>query len=115
VQHRSSRWGKCGASSVYEDIWTIPSQGESYTLWVWLRQGGPLPQAPTHGSIRLWALPVNNCYVDVPFTLTSATWTLVSATLTVCSGSRTYLRAEIYINDANLNYDIDGVKFFKMN
>jgi hypothetical protein len=108
-----SRSGGTGASSVYEDIWTIPKYPESYTAWVDLRLGTGA-QGPISGSVVLWALPSSPiCNTTANFTLTSAEWIRVPVTLTACVGTRTNLRIEVYINNANKNYDIDAVKVWK--
>jgi hypothetical protein len=106
--------GGGGTSSVYQDVYTIPSSGEVYTFWVWLRQGGPLPQPSTTGSIRIWAMGgTSQGSTPVNFTLTPS-WQLLSTSITVQPG-HTSLRVEVYLNNTNVNYDIDGAKFWKAN
>jgi hypothetical protein len=104
--------------SIYQDVFTVPSSGQTYTFWIRARLGGSYPT--TTGGMKLWALPGSDCFSAAqPFTLTSAwqlappaglTWTLPS-----CANGRTALRLQVWIDNSNRYYHFDGAMFWKAN
>lgn len=113
---RFNRTSASGVYSVYSDVFATTSQGQSYTLWIWMRQGQPWPAPTMSGTLRLWALGGSGSEsVSYNFTLNSPYWTQFGVTLNVGMTSHTSLRAEVYLNTPNVNYDLDGTRVQKNN
>jgi hypothetical protein len=111
---QTRRSGGTGASSVYQDVHTIPSPGESYRVYLWLRRD-PGSSGTAYATVSLWVMGTGQNAQIVNIPLSSSVWTLYTKDITVSSAGGNALRVEVYFNTSNKYYDIDGVKFFKMN
>jgi hypothetical protein len=111
-------WKAGTYGSIYQDVFTVPSPGQTYTFWIRGRLGGSYPT--TTGVLKIFALPNSDCAsATLPFTLTSS-WQLVPSTgltwtIPSCGNGRTALRVQVYIDNSNRYYHFDGAMFWKAN
>ena len=94
-----------GQHSLFQDVTFTPVPGRSYQFEAWVRSPTGAPATGVLALFGLWgAAPVDSKSVN--FSATS-TWQRVAVTLQPSAG-RSLFRAQIYFNNANVNYDIDG-------
>jgi hypothetical protein len=94
-------------ASVGQDVAASPQVNQSYTFSVWARNRGSVPFTL---KIVLWGLGGGSMERS-PTTVTLPVgngWQLISAPLDVVNAGHTSLRAEIYMNTAGRNVDVDA-------
>lgn len=96
--------------SIYQDINTVPASGDSFQFTAWLRRGSG--SGTRTGKIVLWALGGSPESSTTYFVLPDTTWRQWSVTLEPVSGSHTSVRAEIYLLDHDVFYQLDGARVF---
>jgi hypothetical protein len=96
---------------VAQDIAWAPLAGESYTFSVWVRSSG---NELAIGSVRLWGLGGTSEFGETYFVV-GPQWTLVTAPLDVANSGHTSMRAEVYMDVINTNYDMDGASLARGN
>jgi hypothetical protein len=99
--------------SIYQDVFTAPSQGQQYTFWIRGRLGGSYPT--TTGALQIWALPGSDCASAAQYFTLTSNWQLFPFTWTVpsCGNGRTALRVQVWVNNSDRYYHFDGAMFWK--
>jgi hypothetical protein len=97
--------------SVAQDVHPIYTEpGQSYSFSVWLRAA---PGATSvSGSLALWGIGGTEEHASTSFTV-GQEWKLITVPLDVRNTGHNTLRAEIYMNTANANFDADGARLLK--
>jgi hypothetical protein len=98
-------------ASIRQDMSVMTSVGESYTFFAWFRSGWP--GITVSGSKTLWALGGTTESANYNFTVGSTGWIQFSVHLDIFQPNHNLLRAEIYLNEMNKNYDFDGTMVHK--
>ncbi len=96
--------------SIYQDVAIAPAVDESHTFVIWLRCNSDCTATnPLNGSVVLWGLGNPNDGTATSFSLTERTfWMPVYASLDVDTAGHTSMRAQVYINTAQRNLDLDA-------
>ena len=100
--------GTAGAgASLYQDVAIDTTPGQSFSFSVWMRSPGS-----THEGVCvvLWGLGGTQEAGQTCVTLTSSAWRLITAPLDTHASADTKLRAQIYMETTNTNYDLDGTE-----
>ena len=97
--------GGGGNASLWQDVPVSTSPGQSFSFSVWLR-------SPTGTSIGvcvvLWGLGGTEEQGQTCVTFASKTWRQVTAPLDTHASGHSTLRAQIYLETAGTDYDLDG-------
>jgi hypothetical protein len=98
--------GSAGAgASVWQDVPVATAPGQSFSFSVWLRS----PSGKAVGAcVVLWGLGGTQEMGQTCLTTSSKSWRLVTAPLDTHASGHTILRAQVYLETAGLNYDLDG-------
>jgi hypothetical protein len=103
--------GGTGASSIYEDVSITPSAGDQYRFLVWMRLGSP---GAGDVDLYLWALGgTSEPAAHVLTHLISTDWVPIPVTLQLMQSNHTGLRAQMYLNTANVDFDFDGAQLYR--
>jgi hypothetical protein len=95
-------------ASIAQNVAITTQPGQSYSLSVWLRSAPG--QGPVSGVLALWGLGGTQESTPTNF-IVGPEWTLVTVPLDVQNSGHTELRAEIYMDTAHANFDVDGASF----
>ncbi len=98
-------------ASMFQDVKTYPAYGDSFTFSTWLRKGAGAT-GTLSGTIVLWALGGSQESAITYFSLPDTTWRQWSVTMEPLNGRHTGYRAEIYLDQAGKNFQIDGTRVF---
>lgn len=116
VRLRSTQPG----GSIYQDVVTScppgqcsvnPSPGDSYVFTIWARSA--VPGVCVNATVVLWSMPYGVEHGAAPFQVCSMTWKIFAAPLDATQ-PRTYLRAQVYVDDAGIDVDIDATQLIQL-
>jgi hypothetical protein len=94
-------------ASLYQDVATNTTAGQSFSFSVWMRSADG---SPVGVCVALWGLggTTEGGGSGQDCTNLDGSWTLLTASLDTHASAHNDLRAQIYMDTANLNYDVDG-------
>ncbi len=116
VRLRSSPAG----GSIYQDVVSScppgdctvkPSPGDSYVFTIWARSA--TSGVCVNATVVLWSMPGGTEHGSAPFQVCTASWKVFAAPLDALQ-SNTYLRAQVYVDDANKDVDIDATQLIQL-
>ena len=96
-----------GAASVWQDVSLSTQAGQSFEFSVWLRSADG---APGEACVVLWGLWTNIENGQQCVVLTGRSWTQVTAPLDTHASAHSILRAQLYMETAGVNFDVDGTQ-----